>query len=357
MYWNRLSTSQRRLTLAVGAVGLIIMGLVGYSVSSGDTTAPGAAAANDPGGNGQVVPGAPAAAQLRFTRWSHPSGLFSAEVPEGWTVDGALGDAMDQGQFRINATSRDGRSLISLGHNWVSYMEFQYGPYQPGAATIERLLLPDFLRQQGYTASKVVYRTRNKRVSMPSEIGVPIPFDSGTLGLLLTGRDGSFSAGTAMGETVYIQSPGTPGLWRLRLFATAIAPASAQAQADARAALERATGSLDLSPQFFALWNQAFAHTQQQMREYSRQMDRVFSRYLQSAARSSARGGRDGGEDWATMMRGGQYAENTETGEHYWVTNDKKDWWVSDNGTVVGNDTGAPPAVNENWRPLVMRGQ
>lgn len=264
---------------------------------------------------------------------------------------------MAQGPFRINATSRDGRSLISLGHNWVSYMEAQYGPYQPGAATIERFLLPDFLRQQGYTASKIVYRTRNQRVSMPSEIGVPIPFDSGTLGFLLTGRDGSFSAGTAMGETMYIQSPGTPGLWRLRLFATAVAPATSQGQADARAAPERATARLELSSQFFALWNQAFAHTQQQMREYSRQMDRVFSGYLQSAARSSGRGGRDGGEDWATMMRGGQYAENTETGERYWVTNDKKGWWVSDNGTVLGNDTGAPPAMNENRRPLVMRGQ
>jgi hypothetical protein len=340
MYWSRLTKSQRVVALAVASGGLVIAWAAGYS------TTRGAAATTDA-----------QSTQPRFVRWSHPSGLFSTDVPEKWVVDGALGDAMDQGQFRINATSPDGRSLISLGHNWVSYPEFQYGPYLPGAATIERLLLPDFLKQQRYTASKIVYRTRNKRVSMQTEIGLPIPFDSGTLGFLLTRSDGSYAIGTAMGETMYIQSPGTPGLWRLRLFATAIAPAASGPQADARAALERATSRLELSPQFFALWNQAFAHTQQQMREYSRQMDRVFSRYLQSAARSAKPGSRDSAEDWATMMRGGQYGENEETGERYWVTNDNKDWWVRDDGTVVGNNTGAPPAVNENWRPLVMRGQ
>ncbi|MGE0864916.1 MAG: hypothetical protein AB7P34_13540 [Vicinamibacterales bacterium] len=355
MYWQRLTPSQRRLTLGVAAAGIAIIGVAGYLAPANDgATAVEAAAAAAPA-EGQRA--APAASRLRFTRWQHPSGLFSAEVPEGWVVDGAIGDATEQGPFRLNATSQDGRSVISLGHNWVSYMEFQYGPYQPGAATIERFLLPDFIRQQGYTASRIVYRTPNRRVSMPSEIGVPIPFDSGTIGFLLSARDGGYAAGTAMGETMYIQSPGTPGLWRLRLFATAVAPATAPAQADARAALDRAAGTLDLSPQFFALWNQAFAHTQQQMRDYSRQMDQVFSRYLQSASRSTSGGRRDSAEDWAGMMRGGQYAENTETGERYWVTNDSANWWVSDSGTVVGNNTGAPPAVNENWRPLVMRGQ
>ncbi len=356
MYWQKLTTAQRRITLAIGAAGLLVIGVAGYLVPSDEDGAAVEAAA---GGTTAARPEQAAAAttRLRFTRWKHPSGLFSAEVPEGWVVDGAIGDAMEQGPFRLNVTSKDGRSLISLGHNWVSYMEFQYGPYQPGAATIERFLLPDFIRQQGYTASRIVYRTRNRRVSMPSEIGIPIPFDSGTLGFLLTARDGSYAAGTAMGETMYIQSPGTPGLWRLRLFATAIAPATAPAQADARAALERATSTLALSPEFFTLWNQAFTHTQQQMREYSRQMDQVFTRYLQSASRSSAGGKRDTAEDWAGMMRGGQYAENSETGERYWVTNDSSNWWVSDTGTVVGNNTGAPPAVNENWKPLVMRGQ
>ena len=136
MYWQKLTTSQRRLTLAIGAAGLIVIGVAGYLVPSDDNgtaveAAAGSATALHPE---QATPAA--ATRLRFTRWKHPSGLFSAEVPEDWVVDGAIGDAMEQGPFRLNATSKDGRSTISLGHNWVSYMEFQYGPYQPGAATI-----------------------------------------------------------------------------------------------------------------------------------------------------------------------------------------------------------------------------
>lgn len=292
--------------------------------------------------------------QLRFVRWSHPSGLFGTDVPVGWRVDGALGDARELGQFRINATSPDGASHISFGHNWVSFMEFQHGPYKPGAATIEALLLPGFLKEQGVVASRVVYRSANRRLSMPSEIGVPIPFDRGTLGFLLRRRDGAFLSGTAMGETMYIASPGTPGLWRLRLLAAAVAPADAQAQADARAAISRVVDRLELSPQFFELWSRAFQQTQQQMREYSAQMDRVFSGYLRSAARSASR---DTSEDWATMMRGGQYGENAETGDRYWISNDRSHWWVNDRGTVVGSDTGTPPAANENWKPLAPRGQ
>ena len=36
-----------------------------------------------------------------------------------------------------------------------------------------------------------------------------------------------------MGETMYTVLPGTPGLWRLRLFAGAIAPAEPRVQAAA----------------------------------------------------------------------------------------------------------------------------
>lgn len=294
-------------------------------------------------------------ARLDFRRWQHPSGLFSTDLPAGWTVDGALGDAMDQGQFRINATSPDGRSLISIGHNWLSFMEIQSGRYQPGAATVERFVLPAFTREQGYTASRVVYRSRTTRLSMPS-IVAPIPFDRGTITFLLRRRDGGYSVGSALGETNYIASPGTPGLWRLRLFAAAVAPADSPSQIDARAALVRATERLELSPEFFRQWNDAFTRTAQQMRDYSSQMDRVFSNYLRSASRSRT-SGRDTGEDWDTMMRGGEYGENTETGERYWITNDRSNWWVNDQGTVVGNDTGQPPATNDNWKPLVPRGQ
>lgn len=296
------------------------------------------------------------AAQLSFVRWQHPSGLFGTEVPAGWTIDGALGDAMDQGQFRVNATSPDGRSHISIGHNWLSFMEIQSGRYQPGAATVERFVLPPFVRDQGYVASRVVYRSANSRLSMPGVVA-PIPFDRGTITFLLRRADGRYSVGSAMGETNYIASPGTPGLWRLRLFAAAVAPADARAQADVRAALVRATERLDLSPEFFRQWNEAFASSVRQMREYSAQMDRVFSNYLRSAAGSSGGGARDTNEDWATMMRGGQYGENPDTEESYWITNDHQYWYVNDRNEVIGNDTGQPPATGDNWKALVPRGQ
>ena len=57
------------------------------------------------------------------------------------------------------------------------------------------------------------------------------------------------------------------------------------------------------------------------------------------------------------MMRGGQYAENTDTGEQYWISNDRDEWWVDDGGVLVGSDTGAPPAVNKDWTRLALRGQ
>ena len=338
MYWTRMSPLQRGVAAVVGLAGVVILAV------NGGTDALSGSADLEP--------------QLRFTRWTHPSGLFSTDVPEGWRIDGALGDAMDQGQFRINADSPDGRSHISFAHNWLSFMEFQYGPYRPGAATIESLVLPGFLQQQRVSQSRVVYRSANRRISMPSQIGVPIPFDAGTVGFLMQRADGGYSAGTAMGETMFIASPGTPGLWRLRLFAAAVAPADAASQAAARAAATRLVEGLELSPQFHQLWNEGFQQTQAQMREYSAQMDRVFSQYLRSAARSSSRSrGRDTAEDWATMMRGGQYGEDETTGERYWVTNDHDSWWVNDQGRVVGNSTGAPPADNSNWRPVVPKGQ
>ena len=345
MYWKRLSPVQRGIAVAIAAAGIVIAGVAG-TVSAPDQDAGTAA-------GGAAAP----ASELRFVRWSHPSGLFSTDVPRGWTIDGAVGDAMELGQFRINADSPDGRSHVSFAHNWLSFMEFQYGRYRPGAATVETLVLPAFLQEQRAAASRIVFRSANRNVSMPSEIGVPIPFDSGTVAFLLQRPDGGYSAGTAMGETMFIASPGTPGLWRLRLFAAAVAPAGAGAQADARAAVTRMVDRLELSPQFLELWNRAFQQTQQQMREYSAEMDRVFSNYLASAARSASPSRRDGAEDWATMMRGGQYGEDPETGNSYWTTNDRSSWWVDDRGTVVGNDTGTPPAVNANWKRLVPRGQ
>ncbi|HEX6322306.1 MAG TPA: hypothetical protein VFZ36_01170, partial [Vicinamibacterales bacterium] len=276
MYWTRLSPVQRGIAVAVAAAGLVIAGVAGMrdAPEAGDGAAAREAAAPSSG--------------LRFVRWSHPSGLFSTDVPEGWTIDGAVGDAMELGQFRVNADSPDRRSHVSFAHNWLSFMEFQYGRYRPGAATVETLVLPAFLQEQRAAASRVVFRGANRSVSMPSEIGVPIPFDTGTVAFLLQRPDGGFSAGTAMGETMFIASPGTPGLWRLRVFAAAVAPADSQAQADARAAVTRMVDRLELSPQFLELWNRAFQQTQRQMREYGAEMDRVFSNYLASAARSAS---------------------------------------------------------------------
>jgi len=347
MYWTRMSTARRLFLVLLGVAGLAMMVMSARADSK------------EPIIDVVTLADSDEDVGVSFVRWTHPSGLFSTDVPRGWRIDGALGDAMDQGQFRINAVSPDGRSHLSFGHNWLSFMEFQYGPYRPGAATVESIVLPSFLQEQRALASRVVYRSANRRISMRTQIGVPMPFDAGTIGFLMQRADGRYAAGTAMGETMYIASPGTPGLWRLRLFAAAVAPAEPGAQADARAALTRMVDRLELSPQFFQLWNESFQQTQAHMREYSAQMDRVFSSYLRSAARSSSRspGGRDTAEDWATLMRGGQYAEDETTGERYWVTNERDSWWVNDRGAVVGSDTGAPPAVNENWKRLVPRGQ
>lgn len=343
----------RPVVLAVG-VALGALALLGRWLDApadpmnGDPAGTIAAAGNPAGGR---------ASQPRFVSWSHPTGLFGTEVPAGWRVDGQLGDAMDQGQFKIEATSPDGRSFVTLGHNWLSFMEFQYGPYRPGHQTVEAFILPGFVQSQSaYVGARVVYRSGLQRISMPNPYtGMTIPFDSGTLGFLLQRGDGGLSAGTAYGETMYIAVPGTPGLWRMRVFAAAIAPADEASQAAVRAALERLFGSLQLSDQFFELWNQAFQHTSEQMRSYSRQMDRVFSRYLRSAGSSIS--GKDPLEGWASMMRGGEYAEDDATGEQYWVGNDQDYWYVNPAGDVVGNSTGDVPSYSGDWRVLRRIGQ
>ncbi len=292
---------------------------------------------------------------LRYVAWSSPDGMMHTRVPAGWRVTGSPGMAPDLGQFRIEATSPDGRSYFTLAHNWLSFMEFQYGRYQPGAATVERIVLPQFLQSQpGYRAVRVTYRGAARRVNMPTSLGFAMPFDSGTLGFLLERHDGGFTAGTAFAETNYIASPGTPGLWRLRLFAAVLAPADDASQAQAREAVTTAFESLELSPQFFQVWNAAFQQTQRQMREYSAQMDRVFSRYLRSAGASASASGKDPLDGWSKMMRGGEYGENQETGESYWVSNDHDYWWVNDGGDVFGNDTGDVPLNRGNVHPLVL---
>lgn len=293
-----------------------------------------------------------------FVLWQDPRGLLRVEVPAGWKIDGAVGPAMDLGQFKVQGFSPDGRSLFSFAHNWLSFMEFQYGPYRPGHATIESFVLPQFLQEHPeYTQVRIVYRSPNRRLLMPNPMtGMGIPFDHGLLGLLLQRSDGSFSTGMAFAETVYIPSPGTPGLWRMRLFAAAVAPADEVSQRTIRGVLDRVVSSLKLSEEFFALWHQEHARSLEHMRTYSAQMDRVFHHYLRSAGRSSSKKGGNPLDGWATMMRGGEYAENPKTGEQYWVSNDHEHWFVNDRGDVVGNDTGEVPTYGENWHPLTRVG-
>jgi len=258
---------------------------------------------------------------------------------------------MDLGQFKIEATSPDGRSFVTLAHNWLSFMEFQVGPYRPGNGTVETFVLPAFVQSNPtFSGGLVVYRGANQHVVMTDPYsGMGIPFDGGTLAFLLQRTDGGIEAGTAYGETLYIASPGTPGLWRLRVFAATYSPGDAAAQCMSRGALDRLVASLELSPQFFSLWNQAHDRTVQQMRSYSQQMDRVFSGYLESMRHDSDR---DPLQGWSEMMRGGAYAADDETGEQYWVGNDHDHWFVNDRGVVVGNDTGDVPTHDDNWRVL-----
>jgi hypothetical protein len=64
---------------------------------------------------------------------------------------------------------------------------------------------------------------------------------------------------------MYIPVPGTPGLWRLRLFLAGIAPTDPQNQAAIQAIQQRIFSSLKLSPQFMQLWKQGFQHSMELM--------------------------------------------------------------------------------------------
>jgi hypothetical protein len=291
----------------------------------------------------------PPAAEVSFVRWSDPNGFISTEVPAGWTVEGGLGEAgLTDGQFTISARSGDGRTQIFFAHNLIVFMEAYYGSYMPGSETIERLLLPDFVRREGVKDLRVTFRSANTHVDWPSA-GGSIPLDTGTLGFLYVDSASRVQYGAAIVQTLYIASVGTPGAWRPRLYAAAVAPADDASQAVARVAIERLVARLELSDQFIALWNEGFSQTQQVVRAYSDQMTRIF-RSSSSAAGTSG----DAMDDWASYMRGGEYATNPETGDSYWVTNDTTYHYVNSQGTIVGNDTGTVPAGGGNWTQLTV---
>jgi len=294
---------------------------------------------------------------IRFVRWRHPQGLFSAEVPAGWRIEGQVDpQGLDKGAFRLQGYSPDGRAMFSFAHNWLWFMEFQYGPYQPGSATVERQVVPNLaanLPQMGLTDIRVTYRSGNRSQSLPNPAtGMALRGDQGTLGLLATNGRGEVLAGTLMGETLYIPVPGSPGLWSLRLFAGGLGPANSADQAALRAIQSRLVDTLELSPEFMQAWSQAHQHTTALMRDYSRDMDRVFERYLSSTRRSTASADKDPMAGWAEMMREGHYEQDERTGEQHWVGNNHPYWWKNDRGDIVGNSTGQPPANGDNWHDL-----
>jgi hypothetical protein len=329
---------------AIVALGFVAGGFALLGAIEGE---PGAA----PGPADAVA--APADIGVGFVRWKHPQGLFSMDVPAGWRIDGRIGAALDQGQFLIEGRSPDGSAMFAIAHNWQSFMEFQYGRYRPGTATLESLILPQLPQHNpGIRQLRVAYRSANQRVALRTPgTGLPIQIDKGLVGLLGYGASGRMIAGSALGETLYIPVPGTPGLWRLRLFVAGIAPAEAQRQVEIQAVQRRAFDSLQLSPEFMRTWQEGAAQSAKAMREYSRDMDRIFSRYLVSAGRSSS-GRRDPLQGWSEMMRGGHYETDPSTGSQHLVANDQRYWFKNDQGEIRGNDTGDVPAPQDNWRLL-----
>jgi hypothetical protein len=294
------------------------------------------------------TPTAAPLAELSYETWSDDHGYITTEVPAGWTVKGGLGEAgFTDGQFQVQATSPDGRTRILFAHNATVFMESYYGTYYRGARTIEKIVLPDFVSREGVRSSRVTYRSANEHVDYPYGSG-SIPLDSGTLGFAYLDAAGNAQYGTAAAQTLHITSPGTPGAWRLRLFASALAPADAASQAQVRAAIDHMIDHLRLSGDFVQQWNEGFSETQRIMAGYSDAMARVF----ESSASSAGSTG-DSADAWASYMRGGEYATDEATGDAYWVSNDTTYHFVSDRGVVIGNDTGDVPADGGTWTPLV----
>jgi hypothetical protein len=307
------------------------------------------------GGVPDTAGAASLASDLVPVSWSSPDGLLGTVAPAGWRVSGGPGPATDLGQFRIEATSPDGASFFTIAHNWLSFPELQFGPYRPGAETVEHMVLPAFLQRQSlFRGSRVTYRDRPRRQLRPTDLGISIPFDTGTIGFLLASDDGRFAAGTAIGETTYIASPRAPGLWRLRLFAAAYGPADPASQATLAHAVVTAYDRLSLEPEFFQSWAQAASQTSWQMREHGARMNRLFTHYLTAAGRSAAPDRKDTTAGWASMMHEGDYVEQVDTGEEYWVPNDRDYWWINNRGDVVGTDTDSQPSGND-WTPLRRR--
>lgn len=298
-----------------------------------------------------------AAESLRFVRWEHPQQLFSAQVPQGWYVEGQIDpQGLDKGAFMIRGFAPDGRAMFTFAHNWLWFMEYQYGPYRPGTATLESLVVPGLaqnLPRLNLSQIRVAYVSPNRSFQVTNpDTGMPLRGDQGSLGLLARNGAGEILAGSLLGETLYIPMPGTPGLWSLRIFSGGIAPNTPTDQAAIQAIQQRLADSLELSPEFRRIWGDAHQRTVESMRVYSQDMDRAFGGYLASLRRESASPGQSPEEKWAEMMRGGHYENDDRTGERHWVGNDYQYWWKNDQGHLTGNNTGQPPADHGNWYPI-----
>lgn len=322
---------------------IISLSILSLSAISLDALAAGPAAKRGQGG------------PVKFVRWRHPQGWFSADVPQGWQINGQIDpQGLDKGAFAIQGVAPDGRSMFSFAHNWLWFMEYQYGPYRPGTATLETLVipgLPTHLPELGLRSVRVVYASRNTRFEVRNpQTGLPIVSDSGQVSVLARNARGEFLAGALHGETMYIPMGSTPGLWSLRIFSGGLAPATDARQAENLEIQRRVAESIQLSPEFTQAWSEAHARTIQAMRTYSAAMERAFRQSVQSSQRASR--GQSPEDKWAEMMRGGHDVYDERTGERHWVSNDYPSWWKNDQGVVYGNATGQPPADNGNWHPL-----
>ena len=339
-----------------GLVALVVaLALLGIWESGSDDKPP-ARKENNIGGIARSFKSANGAG-VHFERWTHPQRLFSAEVPRGWRVEGNIDpQGLDKGSFMIRGFSPDGRSMFVFAHNWQWFMEYQYGRYRPGNATLETLVVPDLpknLPEMGLRAVRVSYASPNKRFQVPNPTtGMMIVGDQGKLGLMAVNARGEAMAGTLLGETMYIPMPGTPGLWSLRIFSGGLAPATPADQEANLAIQKRIFESLELSAEFMQQWRSAHDRSVQLMRDYSRDMDRVMKGFLESARARSGPSGKSPEEKWSEMMRGGHYERDDRTGDRHWVGNDHRYWFKNDRGILVGNNTGQPPSNHDNWHRM-----
>ena len=275
---------------------------------------------------------------LNFTTWTDSSGVMKAKVPEGWTVDGGPGAAVNLGQWKLNIFSPDGKSFISSGHNWNSFMEFNSGPYQPGISTVEKFIIPNFMKTNPqYVSYKTLYRSANNR----NVYNGTVPVDAGQGIYLFEDRQGKHYLCQAYGQTIYINAVASPGLWRLNYFSCIFAPVDSQSQMDIAKAYEQMMGSLELHPNFFTTWKQTAQMQQRAMNQYMETVNSGFSDYLNSVRNNDNSAVF---KNWSEMMRGTKTMSNPQTGDSYLVPNSANRAYVTPRGEIFTDQNPPPPS-------------